>query len=228
MRKASEDYIFFAKIPRCFERPSAYDWPFQRMPIVGKARPLPPVRTPSASLWKTLRARKSSRRLETGAVSLDALSAVLKYSAGVRSLEPVPRGYAPSAGGLYPVSCFVSTASVPALDPGCYHYDPLEHSLIAYRPPLPGETFSEPEVVSPASVLLLLAVNLHFAAEKYGERALRFALLECGHVAQNACLVSTALGLANLPIGGYRDAEVERHLGLDGRVQHVCYAIGLG
>jgi SagB-type dehydrogenase family enzyme len=49
---------------------------------------------------------------------------------------------------------------------------------------------------------------------KYGERGLRFLLLEAGHLMQNLCLVSASLGLATVPLGGFFERAVARRLGL--------------
>jgi SagB-type dehydrogenase family enzyme len=49
---------------------------------------------------------------------------------------------------------------------------------------------------------------------KYGERGVRYVHLEAGHAAQNVCLQSTALGLANAVIGAFSDSEVKDLLGL--------------
>jgi SagB-type dehydrogenase family enzyme len=48
--------------------------------------------------------------------------------------------------------------------------------------------------------------------EKYGPRGLRFLLLEAGHLLQNLCLMSTSLGLATVPLGGFFEREIARAL----------------
>ncbi|MDQ4131332.1 MAG: nitroreductase family protein, partial [Actinomycetota bacterium] len=63
---------------------------------------------------------------------------------------------------------------------------------------------------------------------KYGERAYRFTLLECGHLAQNLLLVGGALGLGTLPVGGFLDDDLNTYLGLDGRRESVLYLVLMG
>ncbi len=47
---------------------------------------------------------------------------------------------------------------------------------------------------------------------KYGERGVRYALFEAGHIAQNIFLQSEALGLGAGIVGAFHDSEVIRVL----------------
>jgi SagB-type dehydrogenase family enzyme len=64
--------------------------------------------------------------------------------------------------------------------------------------------------------------------EKYGAKIYRLALLEAGHIAQNLLLTAAALGLAGLPLCGFRDAEISAAAGLDFPQQAVVYAVAIG
>lgn len=230
MKRAAENYIFSSKMPRCFDRPPSTGWDSERTRIAfsGSAVLLPPPRLDGASLETALRRRASSRSLEPGRLDLQHVSTLLAYSAGLRRVGESLRGYAPSAGALYPVTCFLSANSVKGLSAGSYCYDAIAGRLTGPRPPLPISCFAEPDVVSSATCILIYMVSLEPLARKYGERSLRFALLECGHIAQNVCIVAASLRLNHLCVGGFEDEKIEAHFGLDGRVQHVCYAIALG
>ena len=63
---------------------------------------------------------------------------------------------------------------------------------------------------------------------KYGERGYRFALLECGHIAQNLLLAAEAEGLAAVPIGGFVDDMINDLMGLDGVSEAVVYVVLAG
>jgi SagB-type dehydrogenase family enzyme len=63
---------------------------------------------------------------------------------------------------------------------------------------------------------------------KYGLRGYRFALLEAGHVMQNAVLAATAFGLASVPLAGFFDARLDELLSLDGVEQSTLYALAIG
>lgn len=47
-----------------------------------------------------------------------------------------------------------------------------------------------------------------------GERSERWVSIEAGHVAQNIHLQAVALGLGSVSVGGFRDADVTKALGL--------------
>jgi len=52
--------------------------------------------------------------------------------------------------------------------------------------------------------------------------------LEAGHLAQNIYLVTTALGLGCVAIGGFMDDEINEILEVDGVNEAVVYVIAIG
>jgi nitroreductase len=52
------------------------------------------------------------------------------------------------------------------------------------------------------------------ANARMGERSERWVSIEAGHVAQNIHLQAVALGLGSASVGGFRDADVTKALGL--------------
>ena len=58
--------------------------------------------------------------------------------------------------------------------------------------------------------------------------ALCKALLEAGHVGQNALLAAWSLGLAAVPVGGVYEGRVEELLGADGVDESLVYALSVG
>ena len=102
------------------------------------------------------------------------------------------------------------------VDPGLYHYDPYRNVLAALGA-VDTATFDmdafdaatmQPEMSARSSVALLLSASFWRSRFKYGQRAVRFALMEAGHLAQNLLLVATAHGLATRAIGGFLDDEM--------------------
>jgi SagB-type dehydrogenase family enzyme len=49
---------------------------------------------------------------------------------------------------------------------------------------------------------------------KYGERGIRYALIEVGHVAQNLFLQAETLGLGAEIVGAFHDEEVSKVIGI--------------
>jgi SagB-type dehydrogenase family enzyme len=104
------------------------------------------------------------------------------------------------------------------LGPGAYHYDRAGHFLSEIAA---GGVYREWEALVPVlpsirggSILWLLVGDGARVMGKYGERGLRFLLLEAGHLMQNLCLVSASLGLGTRPLGGFFEPAIARRVGL--------------
>ena len=86
----------------------------------------------------------------------------------------------------------------------------------------------QPDIAYGASLIVFITSIFERSIFKYGDRGYRFILLEAGHVAQNINLVSNALGLGSVNIGGYFDREIDDLLGLDGVAHSTIYMIAIG
>jgi SagB-type dehydrogenase family enzyme len=151
------------------------------------------------------------------------------YAAGPRGGElcrPVP-----SAGALYPLELYVAALAVAGVEPGVYHYDPFRHRLARLGPVPFGElrqALVDPGLVDVAGAILVVTAVFWRSRVKYGARGYRFALLEAGHVVQNALLAATDLHLAALPVGGFHDVVLDRVVAADGLDEACLYALVLG
>ena len=164
---------------------------------------------------------------------------MLELSYGITEETPadseVPRlsrRVVPSAGALYPIEMYLVALRVEGLEAGLYHYHPKNRMLDRLQT---GELRSEienavlyPEIVSQASVVFLLAAVFQRTRFKYGERGYRFVLLDSGHIAQNIYLVSAALGLGAVAMGGYVDDDLNQLLDMNGVDESVVYAVVVG
>ena len=86
----------------------------------------------------------------------------------------------------------------------------------------------DPALVEGASALVVITGMFWRARFKYGVRGYRFALLEAGHVVQNAVLAAAALGLPALPVGGFYDRRLDALVGADGLDEASVYALLIG
>jgi SagB-type dehydrogenase family enzyme len=86
----------------------------------------------------------------------------------------------------------------------------------------------QPDIARGAAMIVFITAFFERTIFKYGDRGYRFILLEAGHVAQNLNLVSNALGLGSLNIGGFFDREIDDFLNLDGVTQSSIYMIAIG
>ncbi len=177
-----------------------------------------------ASLADCLQRRGSNKQFAPSPVRFAALSTLLTCALAPGELKENglrQRPY-PSAGGLYPVSVYLFARHVEQLDTGIYHVNAgrqVLEKLHGYAGPealdaqLDPMIIREPDDPKP-SFYLLLSGDLALIRRKYGDRGYRFMLLEAGHIAQNLCLLATALGLLHLPLGGFCEPELEQLLGV--------------
>ena len=204
------------------------------------AVPLPEPELGKTPFSELVAARRSAREFAPDPVSLDELAGILHaaYGRTHQLLGDAPPGIGPqfratpSGGGLYPLEVFTLAWRVRGLEPGLYHFDPLRRVLEIVRVgDLTAELASAtiyPDPATTCAAFLVVTAVFWRTRFKYGLRGYRFALLEAGHVVQNALLAATALGLASVPLAGFFDARMDALLGLDGVEESTLYAVALG
>jgi SagB-type dehydrogenase family enzyme len=197
---------------------------------------LPPPH--DSALRRLLLARDSCRKFAPRPLALADLATLLADAYGIARQGALHDGTfcqmrtAPSAGGLFPLELYVMVQSVEGLPDGVHHYDVRAHALAALAPgaSLPAlEPFMLTYPFLPnVNVIVFLAAMFRRSQKKYGPRGYRYVLLEAGHVAQSLCLCATEQGLGSLCMGGFRDARLNRWLGLDGIAEAVVYSVAIG
>jgi SagB-type dehydrogenase family enzyme len=200
---------------------------------------LPPTELPETPLADAVTARRSVRRFGPEPVTLVQVATILHAAYGVTHTLDRPDGTpaaplraVPSGGALYPLEVYVLASRVDGLEPGVYHFDPLRRVLEVIRAgdPMPDllAISTYPEIVGGSAVTCFVTLVIWRTRFKYGPRGYRFALLEAGHLAQNALLTATALGLAALPLGGFYDGSADAFLGVDGVHESTIYTLTAG
>lgn len=198
------------------------------------AVPLPEPAPLHADLAGTLSARRSADTFGGGRVDLAVLTSLLVRSYGLNGqVGSHPLRPTPSGGALYPLDVFLFTRHVAGLAPGHrYHFDPFRTALADLGPvdlAAADDAIGATTPAPGASAVLLVSASFWRSRFKYGQRALRFALLEAGHLVQNILLLATGHGLAARPMGGFFDDGLTRllpdHNGVD---DAPIYAVLLG
>lgn len=183
------------------------------------------------SVEEAIEGRRSVRSYSDAALSLLQLSRILHRCAGVTDLASGLRA-APSAGALYPIDVYPVANRVEGLAAGVYRYDSRRHSLSGVREGDVGRQLQLAALgqgpVGRAAVALALVGVFQRTRQKYGERAYRYVLMECGHIAQNVYLAATSMGLGACVVGAFLDDEVNALLGLDGEEEAALYLVTLG
>ncbi|HEY8474209.1 MAG TPA: SagB family peptide dehydrogenase [Natronosporangium sp.] len=203
---------------------------------------LPAPKRLKTGLTAAVTSRRSTRQLSGEPVDLADLATILHHAQGISGGLPygnpaAPHGVirlrnAPSGGGLYPVTLFLSAVNVAGLATGAYEYYPYAHALKpvpAGEAPPPTELFASPDLdVSRAGAVLTFVYNLYDNSRKYGDGGVVFGLIEVGAILQNVHLARTALALAGCDQGGFDKQRIERALGLDGVSRHVVHVTVIG
>lgn len=201
---------------------------------IGASIRLPPPVHLGSQLTDVLKNRRSVRDYSQREIEIWQLAQILGWSYGImaRDGEEMASGRSvPSGGALYPIEIYAAAQRVSGLAEGVYHYNPRVHALeivIAGGVKAVQQASLYPEITSRANLVLVMVAVFQRTYLKYGERGYRFVLLDCGHVAQNLHLVSTAVGLASVGVGGFLDDDLNDALELDGVNEAAVHTMALG
>jgi SagB-type dehydrogenase family enzyme len=123
---------------------------------------------------------------------------------------------AASGGALYPMDIYaiVGEDGVKGLRTGVHHYGPEGHTLSLLtegdlRVALARASLGQMWMARPPLILVITAEYSRITS-KYGERGVRYAIIEAGHIGQNIFLQAEALGLGAGIVGAFHDEDVIR------------------
>jgi SagB-type dehydrogenase family enzyme len=166
------------------------------------------------SLERSMIRRRSPTAFSVAAPSKRVLSRLLRMAHGITS--DCARGPVPSAGGMQALELYLVAFEPSWLPPGAYHFDRAGNYLSQIISSVTRQDWMTrvPSLssVKGGSILFVLVGDFARVNAKYGARGLRFLLIEAGHLAQNLCLLAHSLGFGVLPLGGFFEQEVARHL----------------
>ena len=146
--------------------------------------------------------------------------AVDQYAPGVTLLK---KGV-PSAGGLHPTEAYLLVQRVEGLDPGLYHYHPVDHALEPLRAFNPAEAAALARrfvaaqayfVDVPVMVIPTSRFRRNFWKYRNHAKAYRALILDVGHLSQTMYLAATELGLAAFITAAINEVDIEQAFGLD-------------
>ena len=203
------------------------------IPVPGDAG-----RASAVSLRDAITTRRTQRAFDQAPLPFATLAELLSLTNGVTAQITTAGGFvrqlraAPSAGALYPIEIYLGVRQVDGLAAGLYHFAPREAVLERLSDGDPTATLAGAchyhDSLRQAAVVVVLAAVLERTKRKYGERGYRYALIEAGHVAQNLCLVSTALGLGCMNVCGFYDDKLNDLFELDGVEETALYVAYVG
>lgn len=169
------------------------------------------------SVEEAILRRRTVRSFSPIPMDLSDLSQVLWASNGMT--EGGRRTLA-SAGALYPLEVYaaVGRGGVRGLPEGVYRYLPEAHALEEVSSRDVRSLLARASLgqlwMAEAPVTLALCAEYERTTFRYGERGVRYVLMEVGHSAQNVFLQCEALGLGAGIVGAFYDEEVREVLSL--------------
>ncbi len=141
------------------------------------------------------------------------------------------RTYA-SAGALYPVEVYLACARVAGLDPGLYHFHPLERSLRRLREgdPRPDllRACGERSAAGSAAVAVIVSAIPWRTTWKYQARGYRHLFWDGGMIIANLLALAASGGHHSEVVLWFADAELDRFLGVDGEDEMALAVVPIG
>jgi SagB-type dehydrogenase family enzyme len=175
------------------------------------------------SIEETLAKRESTRNFSSQPLTPSEISQVLWAAQGIT------RNWGgratPSAGALYPLELYL------VLREGLFHYAPRNHQLIRISDhnlinDLASAALGQECIRGSPAIVVITAVYERIE-RKYGRRGERYVKIEAGHTAQSIHLQAVSLGLGSVPVGAFKDDQVQKVLNLPANHEPL-YLIPLG
>ena len=163
------------------------------------------------SVEEVLARRRSIRSFSKEKLTTEEISQLLWAAQGITQ-ERTGFRTAPSAGALYPLEVYLVT------EDGLFHYIPRGHRLETLgssdlRGELARAALGQSSIREAAVDFVVTAIYSRIT-KKYGQRGVRYAHIEVGHLGQNIHLQAVALGLGSVSIGAFHDDQVRKVLSL--------------
>lgn len=183
-----------------------------------------------------IRDRRSARVYTDEVVTVEQLSFLLWATQGVKSIRG--KSYAtlrtvPCGGARHEFETYLLVRQVDGLEPGAYHYLPIEHALEFLHPVSEmeqtiTESLSGQKWAEKANVIFYWSMVPYRAEWRYGIYTHRVAMIDLGHVGQNLYLACTGAGLGTCTLGAFSHEICNGLFGLDGEEEYVVYAAPVG
>ena len=179
----------------------------------------PPFQEGRMSLEEAIGRRRTIRSFKDKPVTMEQFSQIFWSAQGITEKGGFKRA-APSGGALYPADVYagVGKGYVSELSEGVYHYIPKDHSVNMTAEGDRRRDLAKASLrqmwISQAPVIYVVTAEYERITIKYGNRGIRYALIEIGHIAQNIFLQCQTLGLSAGIVGAFDDRKIGQVLGV--------------
>ncbi len=186
-----------------------------------------------ARITPLLQERRSLRRFLMEPLTMEELAFMLWSSQGITAKAGnYSFRTAPSGGALYPVETYLSANLVEDLDPGLYHFDVEGFALDRISDRDSAESVAaacmNQRFMAQSAVTFLWTAVYRRCMSKYGNRGMRYLLIDSGHICQNLLLAAEATGCGGCPVAAFYDDEVNTLLQLDSKEETIIYSAAVG
>lgn len=156
---------------------------------------------------------------------------------GIRGNNYATLRTVPSAGSRHPFECYPLILNVEGLEPGLYHYLPMEHRLEFLKSAdIKDEAFADRVVQSvsrqkwvlKSSVIFYYSIVPYRGEWRYAFNAPRVMMIDAGHVTENLYLACSALDLGTCAIAAMDSPAASEMFGLDGKEEYIFYCAPVG
>jgi len=186
-----------------------------------------------ARITPLLQNRRALRKYLMEPMSFEELAFILWASQGITGKSA---NYSfrttPSGGALYPIETYFSANLIEDLDPGIYHFDVENFALDKICEDDQAEAVSKAcmnqKFMAQSAVSFLWTAIFRRSMSKYGNRGLRYILLDAGHICQNTLIAAEATGCGGCPVAAFYDDEINKLLGINGNDEAILYAASVG
>ena len=184
-------------------------------------------------IWQILQDRRSHRKYSSSGLALQDLSRLLWSAQGITAQAGnFFFRTAPSAGALFPVETYIGVNNVEGVKPGLYHFNPGQFVLERLYDEPPGHLIAQAALgqrfLAECAAVFIWSAVFRRNMSKYGNRGLRYILMDAGHICQNILLAAEALELGACPVAAFLDDTMNDLLDLDPDEESVLYLAGVG
>jgi len=209
--------------------------PVRFVPMTGLARGVMVLPEPEykgkVSVEEAISKRKSIRSYKDKSLSISEVSQMLWSAGGKRTdaTSGASRTF-PSAGGRYPFEIYLFAGNVKGIPPGLYHYEWEKHELkILKEGDLRGglaKVCLGQNFVNEAPATIVFTGIEKKLRSGYGERGIRYSVMDIGHAGQNIYLQAAALGLGTCAVGAFNDEGLKKLVGVKGEIPLYVFPFG--
>jgi SagB-type dehydrogenase family enzyme len=207
--------------------------------------PLPSPTKMPLGLSEVVARRRSVRSYTGDVIHLEDLSAILAAAGGISDYPKVQthggeevtlkfRTVA-SAGGLFPIDIVFAALAIEGLPKGVYRFDPNSQQLVRLFEAEQVDALLQCFAIPKGSISIELACGVFFligqpwrTMRKYGNRGMRFVLMEAGAIAHAINLAIAALGYGSVECASVYDDEAHSVLRIDGVYVTLIHSIVFG